>query len=365
LLQRPSIRTDLCHGELRSNAGVASLKRTEARSAQPILGSTTCRPCSLHLKRKRSISREPLEILDSAAPLYTLAPSYQRKKPKILRIEIPTGLNSGLDDIPGRGGSSCHSLFSASDNDSLFDGLDNLDEDPFETELGVNSDHFVAYKNAPPIAGLFFDPSVLLPQELADSVVAFCMKTYFNSPADNQVMLFGRFSPSDSSKSTSGLPPILLSLLEELSTLLQPVLPPETYSLVFPSKPAGARQAIINLYQPGEGITPHIDLLKRYGDGIIGVSFSSACVMRFDKVDPVAEDESNNRWDVFLPERSVIVLSEEARYRWTHGIDRKRKDFVSQSSTSESWIERGVRMSVTFRWLLPGADIVGDGGDTS
>lgn len=297
-----------------------------------------------------------------------MAPSCKRKKPKILRIEIPTGLNSGLDDVPGKEGSSCHSLFSASDesdDDSLFDGLDNLDEDSFETEPGVNSDHFLAYRAAPPITGLFFDPSVLLPQEFADSVVAFCMKTYFLSPADNQAMLFGRFSSSNSSKSTSDLPPILLSLLKELSTLLQPVLPPETYSLVFPSKPTGARQAIINLYQPGEGITPHVDLLKRYGDGIIGVSFSSPCVMRFDKVDPVPEDESDNRWDVFLPERSVIVLSEEARYRWTHGIDKKRRDFVSQSATSESWVERGVRMSVTFRWLLPGADVVGDVDDTS
>lgn len=294
-----------------------------------------------------------------------MAPSYQRKKPKILRIEIPTGLNSGLDDVPGKEGSSCHSLFSASDNDSLFDGLNNLDEDSFEAALSANSDHFLAYKTAPPIDGLFFDPSVLISQKLADSVVAFCMKTYFLSPADNQVMLFGRFSPSDSSKSTSGLPPILLSLLEELSILLQPVLPPETYSLVFPSIPTRARQAIINLYQPGEGITPHIDLLKRYGDGIIGVSFSSACVMRFDKVDPVPEDGSDNRWDVFLPERSAIVLSKEARYRWTHGIDKKRKDFVSQSSTSEDWVERGVRMSVTFRWLLPGADVVGDVDDSS
>ncbi|KIM35183.1 hypothetical protein M413DRAFT_368987 [Hebeloma cylindrosporum] len=274
--------------------------------AQAILVPTACHPCSPQLKRKRSISREPLEILPSDTPIYTLAPSYQRKKPKILRIEIPTGLNSGLEDVHENEGSSSHSLFSASDNDSLFDGLDNLDEDSFATELNVNSDHFLAYKTAPPIPGLFFDPSVLIPQELADSVVAFCMKTYFRSAADNQVMLFGRFSPSDSSKSTSGLPPILSSLLKELSSLLQSVLPPKTYSLLFPLKPTAARQAIINLYQPGEGISPHVDLLKRYGDGIIGVSFSSPCVMRFDKVDPVTADGSDNRWDVFLPERSVL-----------------------------------------------------------
>jgi len=319
-------------------------------------------PHSPQLKRKRSISREPLGIVDSETLPRILAPTYQRKKPKLLRIEIPTNLNSGLENVQGEEGSS-HSLFSASDNDSLFDGLDDLDSDSFEAG---SPDRFIAHKTAPPIPGLFFDSSVLIPQELANSVFAFCMKTYFLSPADNQVMLFGRFSPSDSyTKSSSGLPPVLLSLLDKLSTLLQPVLPPETYSLVFPSKPIGARQAIINLYQCGEGITPHVDLLKRYGDGIIGVSLSSGCVMRFDKVDPAPGDDSDNRWDLFLPERSVIVLSEEARYRWTHGIDKKWRDFVSQSPTSQSWIERGVRMSVTFRWLLPGADVVGETDDTS
>jgi hypothetical protein len=323
--------------------------------AQPILVPTASHPCSPTHKRKRSISREPLGILDSETPPSSLVPTYPRKKPKLLRLDIPTGLNSGLQDVHGEEGSFPHSLFSASDNDSLFDGLDDLGEDSLETGL---SDRFIAFKTAPAIPGLFFDSSLLIPQELADSVLAFCMQTYFLSPADNQVMLFGRFSPCESSsKSTSGLPPILLSLLDKLSVLLQPVLPPETYSLLFPSNPTGARQAIINLYKTGEGITPHVDLLKRYGDGIIGVSFSSGCVMRFDKVDPVPED---NRWDLFLPERSVIVLSKEARYGWTHGIDKKRRDLVSQSPSSESWIERGVRMSVTFRWLLPGADVVGD-----
>ena len=279
------------------------------------------------------------------------------KKPKLLRIVIPTApLNSGLES-PERS-----SLFSSTGSlDSLFD-----DTSEKLTLTSSEDETVLAIRTAPPVAGLFFDPTVLLPQEIADEVVAFCMKTYFLTPQDNQVMLFGRFSACDPSlSSASGLPQILLDLLDRMSTLLRPVVPPETYDMLFPTEPTQARQAIINLYQSGEGITPHVDLLGRYGDGIVGVSFSSGCVMRFDKVECKLDGEIEpHRWDVYLPERSMIVLSGDARYGWTHGIDKKMRDFVeSEASTSGgSWIDRTTRISITFRWLLPGADVVGETG---
>ena len=234
---------------------------------------------------------------------------------------------------------------------------------------------------------------------------SYCLNTYFKVPGVNQVMLFARFLPPPSSlvvlsptidsdvNSNSGLPDILLGLLETISTLLKPLLSPQTYALLFPANPTRARQAIINLYHPGEGITPHIDLLGRYGDGIIGVSFSSSCVMRFDRAKPETKNDEDigvfqdkrTRWDLYLPERSILVLSKEARYDWTHGIDKKKRDFVSldiDSNTHQStsrtdtgssnrsssspwasdgtWIDRGTRLSITFRWLLPGADVVGN-----
>jgi len=271
-------------------------------------------------------------------------------------------LNTGLQDM-NYSPDSCSSLFSGADSeisDAIRENIDDADGTP-------------AIQTGPPIPGLFFEPSLLLPQEMADSVLSFCNKTYFSSSESNQVMLFGRFLPPSSNPpitSTSGLPKTLLDLLDTLSTLLLPILPPDTHSLLFPTVPTRARQAIINLYQQGEGITPHVDLLGRYDDGIIGVSFSSGCAMRFDKV-RTADDERDERWDLYLPERSVIVLTKEARYNWTHGIDKKLKDFVSSTmappntimndgcSGTGTWIKRGVRMSITFRWLLPGADVVG------
>jgi hypothetical protein len=70
-------------------------------------------------------------------------------------------------------------------------------------------------------------------------------------------------------------------------------------------------------------------------------------------------------YEVWLPSRSVLVLTGEARYEWTHGIARRVRDKVEVEEDGEDdgggwrWLERGVRVSVTFRWLLPGADVVG------
>ncbi|KAJ7147322.1 hypothetical protein C8R46DRAFT_1180222 [Mycena filopes] len=194
-----------------------------------------------------------------------------------------------------------------------------------------------ALLDAPPVSGLFFTPSLLLPLELADQITHFCLKHYFNRPGVNQIMLFGVASNSSPS---SGLPPILLELLATMSVLLQPSLPPEIHTLLFPRTPTHARQAILNLYHPGEGITPHVDLLKRFGDGIVGISLGSSCTK------------------LFLPERSMIVLSGDARYAWTHGIEKRTSDIVADADAFRL-VERGVRLSITFRWLLPSEDVVG------
>jgi len=182
---------------------------------------------------------------------------------------------------------------------------------------------------------------------------------------------------------SSKLPPFLTSLLKELSTLLFPILPPDIHTLLFPSpspsmKPK-ARQVIINTYLPGEGITPHIDLLDRYDDGIIGVSLGSGCVMQFEHVGkdlaqsrsgyhPNGDPETNGDkedYGVYLPPGSVYVMTKESRYEWTHGIERVMEDFVlggedeGPHKDGGRWIDRNFRVSITFRWLLDGADVVG------
>ncbi|KAG2343729.1 hypothetical protein BDR05DRAFT_982820 [Suillus weaverae] len=204
----------------------------------------------------------------------------------------------------------------------------------------------IAMRTAPPIPGLFIPP-IRLPLELANDIVQQCMSLYFDGRDINQIMLFGRIASGHGEDMGSGLPTFLITLLHCLAEMLRDHLPEKVHEMLFPPKgaPQRARQAILNLYHPGEGISPHVDLLKRFDDGIIG-----------------AGPLDTNHWDLYLEERSVLVLSGGARYDWTHGIDGKQKDFVSGGVDGQGepeWIERGTRLSITFRWLLPGADIVG------
>ncbi|KAL1742400.1 hypothetical protein HDZ31DRAFT_84161 [Schizophyllum fasciatum] len=258
--------------------------------------------------------------------------------------------------------------------DSLFDG--ELDD---ASAADGAADAPPARRAPPPVPGLFFDPGFRVPESLARDVYAFCKSTYFRSRGADQVMLFERApiprrsDEARESPSTSfSLPAALLTLLHTLSVQLSPHLPPSTRDLLFPAAPTRARQIIINLYAPGEGISAHVDLLRRYGDGIIGVSLGSGCVMRFRDVgndgaahesyNPVTDNDANPdhpTHDVYLPAGSVYVMTGDARYRWTHGIERRRADLV-EAGTGEGaeWIERGERISVTFRWMLEGGDVL-------
>ncbi|KAG6917658.1 hypothetical protein DXG01_001633 [Tephrocybe rancida] len=319
-------------------------------------------------KRKRETTGSP-QLPEQ--PVYS-----PRKRPNLtLAITIPSLADLTAHDVDDDTTSPISGL---SDPDSLFDEQSPLTSSDTLPTI-CDHPHSPAILTAPCIRGLFFTPAVRLPEELAASVIQYCLQEYFQHESVNQVMLFGRFvipnSPSSEGTGSTGLPPVLLQLLSHLEEMLFPIVPPETHELLFPRVPSRARQAILNLYQPGEGIIPHVDLLRRFGDGIIGVSFGSGCVMQFARaaeeagghhepaVDAV-EHEKNN-WDVYLPERSVIVLSEDARYKWTHGIAKHTQDYVAlpdtgTDDTAGEWIQRGVRLSITFRWLLPGADVVGD-----
>lgn len=293
-----------------------------------------------------------------------------------------------------------------SDIDSLFDDADlqfssgpteaistNFNNSPADVcSSMLNS----ALRAAPPIPGLHYDPLAFsIPPELGTSLLqTIDSMGYFNNNV-NQIMLFGRPAPSATANdpttaTTSGLPSFLGDLLQQLSTILSPPnLSRATYDILFPSNytEKTPRQIILNRYLPGEGISDHVDLLGRYGDGIIGVSLGSGCVMRFRKV-PLAEERAGaaagdtagmygygsvsvssndaveiEEYGVWLPPNSVIVLEGDARYRWTHGIAKTYGDLVTRADRDmgePEWIERGERTSITFRRMLAGADVVGE-----
>ncbi|KAI9320219.1 hypothetical protein BX666DRAFT_1388582 [Dichotomocladium elegans] len=99
-------------------------------------------------------------------------------------------------------------------------------------------------------------------------------------------------------------------------------------------------QAIINLYQRGQGIKSHVDLM-RFDDGIVIISLLSSCVMTLKPVNAPAPVIP-----ILLRPGDILALSGPARYDWEHGIEERIADEIHGE-----WIERGTRISVTLRKL--------------
>ena len=222
--------------------------------------------------------------------------------------------------------------------DSLFDDDDGL---VVERSAPILS---VAASVAPPIPGLYLFRSAL-PQELQHSLAAALSSSAW--PRDsNQVMLF-------TSATSPSLPSFLSPLLDLLPSILSPSLPLSLSDLLFNSRLP--RQAILNLYRPGHGISPHVDLPHRYEDGIVGISLSGSAVMDFTLAERIHS--------VLLRPGDVYVLSGDARYLWNHGIAYRAEDWVQDEQGGEPFrLRRRLRMSITLRRMRTGADVVGAPG---
>jgi alkylated DNA repair dioxygenase AlkB len=100
-------------------------------------------------------------------------------------------------------------------------------------------------------------------------------------------------------------------------------------------------QLIINEYQPGQGIANHVDCEPCFGSTIITISLGSKCVMDFINI------RTKEKIEVLLEPRSLAVLSENARYNWTHGIAARKTDNFRNVKT-----DRQLRISMTFRNVI-------------
>ena len=105
---------------------------------------------------------------------------------------------------------------------------------------------------------------------------------------------------------------------------------------IFKKKPD---QAIINEYLPGQGISAHIDCVPCFDDVIASLSLGSDAIMRLSS--------AQQKHDILLEKRSLIVLSSEARYKWQHAIPARKSDIVDGVK-----LERQRRVSVTFRKVI-------------
>jgi alkylated DNA repair dioxygenase AlkB len=71
-------------------------------------------------------------------------------------------------------------------------------------------------------------------------------------------------------------------------------------------------QLTVNDYLPGAGIPPHVDTHSPFEDRISSLSLGSQVVMDF-------RHPNGRKVAVFLPRRSLLVMTEESRYLWSHG----------------------------------------------
>ena len=132
-------------------------------------------------------------------------------------------------------------------------------------------------------------------------------------------------------------------------------------------------QCTVNRYEPGQGIPPHIDTHSCCTDTIMSLSLCSDVVMNFVNASSgeisVIEDINRDKQDgssykgsipVLLPRRSLLIMSGESRYAYTHGIAIRQSDIIpanneSKSNTGQSLtlMKRKMRISLTFRKALP------------
>lgn len=99
-------------------------------------------------------------------------------------------------------------------------------------------------------------------------------------------------------------------------------------------------QCIVNRYLPGEGITPHSDS-RVFGDHIVSISLGSQASMLF-------QTPQGDKKEVLLHKNSLLCMSGDARYKWTHTIPARKTDPIPGTTTRST---RDTRVSITFRYV--------------
>ena len=106
-------------------------------------------------------------------------------------------------------------------------------------------------------------------------------------------------------------------------------------------------QVIANEYLPGQGISAHIDCEPCFGPVVASLSLLSNCVMVFRNVDSSATAR------IILEPCSLVILSGESRYLWTHEIPARKSDLINGLRQN-----RDRRISLTFREVLLGTEFI-------
>ena len=136
--------------------------------------------------------------------------------------------------------------------------------------------------------------------------------------------LYGINSVDKDKKAPKPIPEFLGDLVKKINNITEGHQPP-------------MGQLTINDYMPGDGIPPHFDTHSPFEEIFLVLSLGSGITMSF-------KSYNNEEKHIYLPQRALIVFSDEVRYAWYHTIAQRKVD-----KTMGKLIFRKRRISFTFR----------------
>lgn len=175
------------------------------------------------------------------------------------------------------------------------------------------------------IDGLFLIPDFLTSEEEL-SIMNKVDKNVWCTGMRRRVQHYGKrylYTNVPLDKQLAPVPPVtdsLYSLLERACSALKVCVPPRELC-----------QVIINEYEPGQGISKHVDDTQLFGPVIVCLSLGADTNIIFRKIIGGA------CVSLHVPSRSIYAMTGESRYNWTH-------ELINSSKMR--------RISITFRSLL-------------
>lgn len=100
-------------------------------------------------------------------------------------------------------------------------------------------------------------------------------------------------------------------------------------------------QLIVNEYEPGQGISQHVDCTTCFTDIIMSLSLASGCELEFKHT------KTKETKAIYIQRKTLIIMQGEARYNWMHLIRNRKTDLYNGTK-----LFREKRLSLTFRKVI-------------
>ena len=203
-----------------------------------------------------------------------------------------------------------------------------------------------------PVSGLTLVPNFIAPSEEQDLLrfLNDTSKCTWRTDLSRRTMHFGGtycLMPSECHSLANHKPEILQAppIPEEFGWLIQRMID----ACIFPATQR-PQFCIVNEYADNQGISAHTENFQ-FGEPVVGLSLLSACPIRFSElIQPFdgsvrsgkagKAEKTGRKVDVDLPEKSLLVMRGESRWKWQHEIVRNAK------GRGPGW----KRISLTFRY---------------